>query len=150
VLTPAEAAAACEEAGKRLCTAQEWERTCSRGGETVYVYGDEYEPVVCNSRDTFCDPACGVYPQCYRDCPFENLIMPTGSFPDCTNEFGIFDLSGNTWEAVESTDGADHFRGGAHDCGDPALAQRCDYDGVAAGTFPATRGFRCCADGEPR
>ena len=67
---------------------------------------------------------------------------------DASNEFGIFDMSGNTWEAVSSTDGMDHFHGGAFDCGDPALAHRCDYDGMAAGPFPATRGFRCCADGE--
>ena len=33
--------------------------------------------------------------------------------------------------------------------GDPGLAHTCSYDGLAAGTFPATRGFRCCADGDP-
>lgn len=149
VLTAAEAGAACEAAGKRLCTAQEWEAACAGTSGHVYTYGDEYDPLTCNSRDSTCDPACGVYPECYRDCPYHNSIVPTGSFPGCTNDFGVFDMSGNTWEVVQDTDGSDHFRGGAHDCGDPRLAHRCGYDGVAVPGFPATRGFRCCADGDP-
>lgn len=148
-LTPGEAAAACAGAGKRLCTQQEWEAACAGTGEHVYLYGDEYDPAICNGIDAWCDPECGVYQWCYQDCDHNHQIMPTGSFPGCTNEFGIFDLSGNTWEAVSATDGSDHFRGGAFDCGDPGLAHKCEYDGVAAGTFPATRGFRCCADGDP-
>ncbi len=148
-LTAAEAAAACEAAGKRLCTGPEWEAACAGISGRVYTYADEYEPTTCNSRDTFCDPDCGVYPECYRDCPYENLLMPTGSFPGCTNSFGVFDMSGNTWEAIRVDDGADHFRGGAHDCGDPRLAHQCGFDAVAVPGFPATRGFRCCADGDP-
>ena len=148
-LTPAQAATACEAAGKRLCLPQEWAAVCSNVEQTLYVYGDTYDPAVCNSIDTHCDPVCGVYPDCYRDCDSDYRILPTGSFPDCTNGFGIFDLSGNLWEAVQGDDGADHFRGGAYNCGDPGLAHTCAYDGVAAGPFPDARGFRCCADGEP-
>jgi len=148
-LSVAQAIAACTAAGKRLCTGQEWEAACAGTDEQVYVYGNEYDLTTCNGVENWCDPECGIYQWCHMDCPIDNTITPTGSFSGCTNEFGIFDMSGNTWEAVSDTDGADHFRGGAHDCGDPALAHRCDYDGVAAGPFPATRGFRCCADGDP-
>jgi hypothetical protein len=148
VLTPAEASAACVAAGKRLCTGQEWEATCAGTDPTVYVYGNDYETTTCNGIDGWCDPECGIYQFCYMDCPHDEQIMPTGSFPGCVNEFGVYDLGGNTWEAVSATDGADHFRGGAFDCGDPGLAHKCDYDGIAAGPFPTTRGFRCCADGE--
>ncbi len=148
-LTPDQAAPACAAAGKRLCSPEEWEAACAGAGERKYCYGDSYEPGTCNSIDKHCDPACGVYHDCYRDCAHDEHIMPTGSLPSCVSDFGPFDLSGNVWEAVQSNDGVDHFRGGAYDCGDPKLAHSCSYDGIAAGTFPNTRGFRCCAGGEP-
>ncbi|MBW2276415.1 MAG: SUMF1/EgtB/PvdO family nonheme iron enzyme [Deltaproteobacteria bacterium] len=148
-LTEAEAAVACSAAGKRLCTGQEWVAACAGLGEQVYVYGNEYEPTTCNGIDNWCDPECGIFQWCYMECDHNEAINPTGSFESCTNEFGIYDMSGNTWEAVSSTDGKDHFHGGAFDCGDPALAHQCGYDGIGAGPFPATRGFRCCTDGDP-
>ncbi len=147
-LAPADAAAACAAAGKRLCLMREWEVVCSNVDATAYVYGDEYDPAVCNAIDTHCDPDCGVYPDCYWDCESDYRVLPTGSMDGCVAEFGVYDLSGNVWEAVQGDDGADHFRGGAFNCGDPALAHSCAYDGVAAGPFPSARGFRCCADGE--
>jgi len=149
LLIPAEADAACQAADKRLCTPAEWEAVCAGPDGTAYTYGDEYDPTVCNAVDTHCDPDCGIYPDCYRECDSDYHVMATGSFDGCTNAFGVFDLSGNVWEAVLLDDGADHFRGGAYDCGDPGLAHQCGYDGVAAGSFPNARGFRCCADGEP-
>lgn len=147
-LTDAEAAVACSAAGKRLCTGDEWEAACAGTAELVYTYGNDYQPSTCNGIDNWCDPECGIYQWCYMDCDYDNMLTPTGSFPGCTNEFGLFDMSGNAWEAVSSKEGGDHFRGGAFDCGDPALAHRCDYDGVAAGPFPTTRSFRCCSDGD--
>jgi len=149
VLTPAEAAAACTAAGKRLCTGPEWEAACAGAEERVYCYGDEYDPTTCNSIDAFCDPECGVYEQCYLDCPSDYKVMPTGSFSECVSGFLAYDLSGNVWEAVLSDDGVDHFRGGAFNCGDPALAHECGYDGLATTGFPTARGFRCCSDGDP-
>ena len=147
-LTPLDAEAACAAAGKRLCQPREWEVVCSDVDQTAYVYGDTYDPEVCNAIDTHCDPACGVYPDCYWDCESDYTVLPTASFAGCVNRFGVYDLSGNVWEAVQGEDGADHFRGGAFNCGDPALAHTCAYDGVAAGPFPSARGFRCCAVGE--
>jgi len=149
VLIPAEAAAACEAAGKRLCAAHEWEVVCAGLDGRAYCYGEAYDPLICNAIDTHCDQECGVYPDCYRECESDFHVLPTGSMAGCVSEFGVHDLSGNVWEAVQFDDGADHFRGGAFDCGDPALAHTCAYDGVAAGSFPVSRGFRCCADGDP-
>jgi formylglycine-generating enzyme required for sulfatase activity len=148
-LTPAEAAVACEAAGKRLCEPQEWELACGGVEQLRYTYGDDFDAGICNGIDAWCDEDCGVYQDCYRDCDADYQLSPTGAFPACDNGLGVMDLSGNTWEAVVSSDGVDHFRGGAYNCGDPGLAHRCSYDGVAAGTFPSVRGFRCCADGEP-
>jgi hypothetical protein len=148
VMTHSIAAGACAAAGKRLCTMAEWEATCAELDGRVYVYGDDYDPLTCNSTDTFCDPDCGIYPLCYQDCFPDFRVMPTGSFPACTNAFGILDLSGNLWEAVSSTDTASHYRGGAYNCGDPTLAHQCGYDGLSSFFAPYVKGFRCCADGE--
>ncbi len=147
-LTSAEATAACEAAGKRLCKPKEWEVACGGADERLYCYGDEYDAATCNGIDAWCDKDCGVYQDCYRDCDSDYQLAPTGSFAGCSNGLGVLDMSGNVWEAVASSDGADHFRGGAYNCGDPGLAHSCSYDGVVAGTFPTVRGFRCCAEGE--
>ncbi len=148
------AAAACEAAGKRLCSPQEWELVCATTDELRYSYGDDYDPAICNGIDTFCDcdgdgePDDTVYPHCRQDCPTEFRVMPTGAFPGCTNEFGIFDINGNVWEVVQTDDGVNHFRGGAYNCSDSERLHQCSYDGAENGNFPSARGFRCCADPE--
>ncbi len=147
------AADACEATGKRLCTPQEWELVCSTTEELVYSYGDEYDPAICNGIDTYCD--CDgdgepdgeeAYPHCRDECDTDFHVMPTGSFPECTNEFGIFDINGNVWEVVVSDDGINHYRGGAYNCSDSEKLHKCAYDGAENGGFPSAKGFRCCAD----
>jgi hypothetical protein len=125
---------ACTAAGKRLCTPMEWQRACQGPDGTVYAYGDSYEKTTCNGIDTFGDPTLGMF-----------KLMPTGSFPNCTNEWGVLDINGNLWEHVAW--GSDKtVRGGAFNCGDSATLHRCDY---IPGWVPSARGFRCCADGVP-
>jgi sulfatase modifying factor 1 len=145
---------ACEAAGKRLCTPAEWLVACQGPDKTVYAYGDPYDPLTCNGIDTFCEcsagsPCAGVspcpYPHCYYNCGASFRLMPTGSFPDCTNEWGVFDINGNLWE--HTAGGSDKtVRGGAYNCGDSETLHRCDY---VPGWTPSARGFRCCADGVP-
>ena len=158
-LSAAEAATACTAAGKRLCTASEWQQSCAGAQPTAYAYGDTYDPVTCNGIDTYClcgaGQACdGVtpcpYPHCFSQpppggstaCGAYFHVMPTGSFAGCVNGAGVFDLNGNVWELVETTDGLNHFRGGAYNCGDSELLHRCDYDATWG---PSAQGFRCCA-----
>jgi len=130
----AAAEAACNAAGKRLCTAAEWLVACQGPDGTVYSYGDTYEETTCNGIDTFGDPTL-----------WEFKLMPTGSFPGCTNEWGVYDINGNLWEHVAG--GSDKtVRGGAFNCGDSKTLHRCDY---IPGWVPSARGFRCCADGVP-
>ena len=130
----AAAEAACVAAGKRLCTAAEWLVACQGPDGTVYSYGDTYEETTCNGIDTFGDPTL-----------WEFKLMPTGSFPGCTNSWGVFDINGNLWEHVAG--GSDKtVRGGAFNCGDSRTLHRCDY---IPGWVPSARGFRCCADGVP-
>lgn len=140
-VTLAQAGAACQAAGKRLCTPAEWLDACRGPDQTVYSYGDPYSATTCNGIDAFC--YCEPSPHCYSKCGAAFHVMPTGSFSDCTNEWGLFDINGNVWEAVEYGDGQEHFRGGAYNCGDSEALHRCDYD---ATWNPSARGFRCCKD----
>ena len=132
---------------------------CHGPGTTVYSYGDTYDPDVCNGIDTFCD--CGSaqcsglsvcpYPHCYNQpstqgpgpCGASFHVAPTGSFPSCVSAYGVFDTTGNVWELGDTTDGLEHFRGGAFNCGDSETLHKCDEDGTWG---PSAKGFRCCKD----
>jgi sulfatase modifying factor 1 len=151
-----QARAACEAAGKRLCSEDEWTTTCIGPGETSYPYGDDYDPTTCNGIDSNCDchgstnDACacddhgGPYAGCYYDCGGSYGMEPTGSRGGCTNAYGVWDISGNLWEYVDSA-AAYPVRGGAYNCGDSKTNHRCDF---VPGWNPSARGFRCCHDGE--
>jgi len=121
------AAAACEAAGKRLCTPREWQSACEGQAATVYAYGNTYDPETCNGLDTF--PEGTHHP------------TPTGAFPGCIGEWGIYDLNGNVWEHVAEGDGR-AVRGGAYNCIDSMTLHRCDY--VPRSWVPSALGFRCC------
>ncbi|MBL6974879.1 MAG: SUMF1/EgtB/PvdO family nonheme iron enzyme [Deltaproteobacteria bacterium] len=159
-VTLLEARDACLSAGKRLCKPDEWFDACRGSPETVYSYGDDYHPTLCNGIDAFCHcdaaaclglPECP-YPHCYNQQTPDGLwgpcgaafhVTPTGSFDQCVNEWGVHDINGNVWELVDTDDGLEHFRGGAYNCGNSEALHRCDHDGSWG---PSARGFRCCAD----
>ena len=149
----AEAADACQAAGKSLCTEDQWFTACQGPAETVYGYGNEYDPPICNGIDTYCfcdaDQACGErdpcpYPYCYGDCGASFRVEPTGHFADCTNDYGVFDMNGNVWEHVLDGDET-RIRGGAYNCSDSKTLHRCDY--IPGNWEPSARGFRCCSAG---
>jgi formylglycine-generating enzyme required for sulfatase activity len=154
-LDPNTARMACESAGKRLCTLEEWIPACRGEQDTEYAYGDDYDPVICNGIDTYCycepgsvcedrDPC--PFPHCYDICNAHFHVMPTGSLPDCNNSWGVYDINGNVWE-LTTYDGDDllHFRGGAFNCADSERLHSCEHDGTWG---PSAQGFRCCSDGE--
>ncbi|MBW2458467.1 MAG: hypothetical protein JRI68_28465 [Deltaproteobacteria bacterium] len=63
------AAGACALAGKRLCTPAEFQTTCSGSNGTVYAYGDDYDPLICNGIDTNCYCGSGSACQSVTPCP---------------------------------------------------------------------------------
>jgi sulfatase modifying factor 1 len=121
------AESACAASGKRLCTPDEWRTACRGPAGTVYAYGDSYDATICNGIDTFGR-------QSFH-------LMPTGSFSECTNEWGVFDMNGNLWEHVAGGSDAT-VRGGAFNCNDSAALHKCDY--IPGNWTPSARGFRCC------
>jgi formylglycine-generating enzyme required for sulfatase activity len=126
-----DAARACRQRGKRLCSEEEWERACKGGQAYRYPYGEHFDANACNTRD-----ASGQ----------NRSIRPSGSHARCRSPYGLFDMSGNVAEWTSSTDGRRPWRivrGGA--------ANRPDWDTRCASRSPqppntrkATIGFRCC------
>lgn len=127
-VTYEEAEAACQNAEKRLCSPDEWEKTCKGPDQTEYCYGDDYQPQTCNGIDAF---------------GRENFhMLPTGSMPDCTNEYGIFDMNGNVWEFDSTAEG--RVRGGAYNCIDSESLHLCGYYQKFGTGARSNVGFRCC------
>ncbi|MBI5479349.1 MAG: SUMF1/EgtB/PvdO family nonheme iron enzyme [Deltaproteobacteria bacterium] len=133
-VTAAEAQAACQAGGKRLCRDDEWLAAC-RGEKRQwhFPYGEQYEPERCfgwerSQRQKAKGPT------------------KTGTHPRCTTPEGILALSGNAWEWVDRGAGQPAWlRGGGY--GNAFMDMACtarerplpDYRSCAAG-------FRCCVD----
>jgi hypothetical protein len=144
---------------------------------TYAYAGNTWNPAICNSVETYCQECCttlGVSPcPTGTSCGYSSEltwpsylpetcsitepyglsckvcfhVMPTGSFPGCTNGAGAFDVNGNVWEVVPSTidpyNRGYETRGGAFNCGSPAARFQCTFN---AGWADLYAGFRCCRD----
>ncbi|MBK8258721.1 MAG: SUMF1/EgtB/PvdO family nonheme iron enzyme [Polyangiaceae bacterium] len=134
-VTHAEAADACAQQNKRLCTELELERACKGPQNTAYEYGDVYKSNVCNM---------GVV----------RAPGPNGMNPMCASGFGVHDLHGSAWTWTASAwkrdpakSGLVGLRGGNGPIGE--LFGRCaNGRGLRPEVSAADIGFRCCA-GEP-
>ena len=141
-------AAACERAGKHLCSRDEWYGACAGTTGTVYSFGNVFDRETCNCVDTYCDDycqelaiePCPVGPDCgYVFGSFR--VMPTGSLPTCVDEYGAYDVNGNVWEVVTS-DRDFEVRGGAFNCAGASERLKCTFN---AGWAQLYAGFRCCS-----
>ena len=153
-----EAAAACANAGKRLCTDSEWLLACKGKKPTTWPYGKEHEPGRCNDRgvSSFNMIFGDGKPVPQSAYTYENLnddrlnrakgtCAPAGRFTKCRNSYRVYDMVGNLHEWTGAPGGT--FRGGyyldVHNHGDG-----CDY--VTTAHSPKyhdySTGFRCCAD----
>ena len=159
-----EAKTACAAMDKHLCTPGQWFAACPGSGGSEYTYGDEYDPVTCNSIDTFCDcegEACSgleecPYPLCFLaespegggPCGADYHLAPTGTFEHCVNDYGIHDMSGNAWELVDMGDEREVFRGGGYNSVVSSTEHKCDSINETGGLCPCSQGFRCCRAAE--
>ncbi|MBT9556181.1 MAG: redoxin family protein [Myxococcales bacterium] len=140
-----EAKAACEKAGKRLCSEEEWASACTGtaavddnangwfNDDTIegnrYPYGAFYEAGFCHDDQ-------------------ETLTggpVNTGSKTQCVTKAGIFDLAGNLSEWIENDQERASLVGGNFGTGEGAA---CNQRGTmfGPGLRNNTTGFRCCAD----
>ena len=146
---------ACKNAGKRLCTSDEWVTACRGQADQPYPYGEKYQPGKCNifrakhpAAVLHDDPSMG-----HLD-PRLNLVKegqdpllrPTAGTPTCGSAWGddvVWDMNGNLDEWVEDEKG--RFQGG--------FFSRSKTDGCQSkvtahpkGYFDYSTGVRCCRD----
>jgi hypothetical protein len=147
-----EAAAACVQAGKRLCTDDEWRRACRGPNDTTYPYGDTLVEDACNdTRATH--PAVDLYgptdawthlgDSCINQQP--DTIDPAGNNAQCSSSEQLFDMVGNLHEWTADPSGT--FRGGFY-LDTVINGAGCNYATVAHDVAYSdySTGFRCCAD----
>lgn len=146
---------ACKNAGKRLCSHDEWVTACQGAARRPFPYGDAYKQGACNIFRAK-HPASVLHdnPSVGHLDPRLNLVKdgadpllrPTGGTPACKSEWGAdaaWDMNGNLDEWVEDDKG--RFNGG--------FFSRSKKDGCASTVgahpkayFDYSTGVRCCAD----
>jgi sulfatase modifying factor 1 len=152
-----QAQAACEGAGKRLCSTNEWRKACIGPQAQLYGYAKSHERGRCN--DAGRSPMLSLFggslgavsdwdPLKMNDPRLNQLdgaLARTGSHPSCTNDYGVFDMVGNLHEWTSDPHGT--FQGGYYldtsingeGCSYRTTAHDFDYHDYSTG-------FRCCAD----
>jgi formylglycine-generating enzyme required for sulfatase activity len=152
---------ACRAAGKRLCTASEWELGCRGPAKRAFPYGQERRALVCNDDVRARHPVIeassraglpadrvwldGMHLPSINQLP--ESLERTGSRSECRTDEGLFDMVGNLHEWIADANGT--FRGGYYmdtakngeGCGYQTTAHSFDYHDYSTG-------FRSCADPE--
>jgi hypothetical protein len=155
-----QAARACANARKRLCSSREFVRACrGSAGESAYPYGGSKRlQGYCNEGKGSSMPLFfGANPAMWSTSDFNDgrlnrasgRLAMTGSFPGCASPDGVMDAVGNLHEWVAdlaAANGHAQMRGGFY--GDAEEnGHGCQYVTTAHG--PAyhdySTGFRCCA-----
>ena len=156
-ISGAQGASACAASGKRLCKPVEWRTACMGPKKQLFPYGNERRRNSCNDHGRA--PMGHFFPQVAtswnlvgmtemndpRLNAWEGTLMRTGSSPDCTNEYGVFDMVGNLHEWTNDPNGT--FQGGYYldthingdGCGYRTTAHEFTYHDYSTG-------FRCCSD----
>jgi sulfatase modifying factor 1 len=158
-ISAAQAAQACGAVGKRLCQPVEWRAACGGSQGTAYPYGPARVAGKCH--DT------GVAPMLVFHLPemkkgwgplelndprlnqLEGTVAKTGAFPECVNDYGVYDMVGNLHEWTADPHGT--FQGGFWLDTD-LHGEACAYRTIAHdyGYHDYSTGFRCCAASTPK
>ncbi len=119
----------CVEAGKRLCSADEWEKACKGPRNLIYSYGDEFDASICG--------------------PSLQVDYKSGSLRECHSEWGVHDQSGGLaeWTSTPMPTNPDRrlVKGGS--LASAERGSRCAYfNDESANYAHPTISFRCCRD----
>lgn len=164
-----QAKAACENAGKRLCTDEEWSRACQGAQGNLYPYGSTQDSSACNRRDSsphvverlistnpeffpgLLPPSNGWNRQPFMQHPAinqqSNTLTRTGEKTACVTAERVYDLYGNVYEWTADPDGT--FRGDYYQFTPRnPTNEGClnKVSGHAASYSDYSIGFRCCAN----
>jgi hypothetical protein len=179
-----QAAAICQSMGKRLCDAHEWEGACSGEAQPqdwqhpgnsarkkTWAYGPKRDASLCafgQPKSPGCDKAIEANKNVKEVCTPNT--WPSGSFPQCAGELGVYDLHGNAAEHMnlarsESESGPKGGRGVTEMKGSwfvfPNSGERVLHEDDCVWRAPGWHrtdtmspgshanyhlGFRCCAD----
>jgi hypothetical protein len=154
-ISGSEAASACAEAGKRLCTSDEWLLACQGPQASTYPYGNAHREGACNDRYGGGHPVVdyfgtseGVWDGVHMNDPGINqqpgTVAPGGAYDACVSVWGIYDLHGNLHEWVADDSGV--FRGGFYAdsvINGPGCLYRTSAHDRAYHDY--STGFRCCS-----
>lgn len=153
-LTMAAARDACIEAGKRLCSLEEWQTACRGQEGRQFPYGDTYKRGVCNvfreghpGHVLFGNVTVGMLDPRMNKISLKGkpLLRETGGTPECKSAWGddaIYDMVGNLDEWIDDPEGT--FAGGFFS---RTATTGCDRLVTAhtATYFDYSTGGRCCA-----
>jgi hypothetical protein len=160
-ISQVQATAACNAAGKRLCSASEFSLAC-RGPDAGnwYPYGGETRvPGDCNEgKGSSMVKFFGTNPQLWTYAEFNDPrlnawdggLATTGTYTKCVSPYGIYDCVGNLHEwgsDPPDVNGHGRFRGGFY--GDAEInGHGCLYVTSAheIAYHDYSTGFRCCMD----
>ncbi len=157
-VSAAQAERACHASKKRLCAPVEWRAACGGSQGTTYPYGPTRVEGRCHDRgaapmlvfhaDTLKRGWGPLELNDPRLNQLEGTVAKTGAFPDCVNDFGVFDMVGNLDEWTADPNGT--FQGG-YWLDTSQHGEGCAYRTIAHGFgyHDYSTGFRCCADVAP-
>ncbi|MCQ2063743.1 MAG: SUMF1/EgtB/PvdO family nonheme iron enzyme [Fibrobacter sp.] len=122
-----QAASLCEQAGKHLCSIEEWQAACRGKDNTKYSYGDSYKQNKCNTNTT--------------------AAKRSGRKEQCRSWWGMYDMNGNLWEWTSSKS-KDHpnmylVAGGAWNTNNGSKCTESKFSFYPQNQYPSV-GFRCC------
>lgn len=153
-ITGDQAEVACQNAGKRLCTSNEWLLACQGAQTRTYPYGNTEQPGVCNAAranhpvvEYFGTSADWIWSELDNACinQLPDSLAKTGEHPGCVTPEGAFDMVGNLHEWVADASGT--FRGGFY-VDTYRNGNGCYYRTTAHNRqhWDYSTGFRCCAN----
>jgi len=119
----------CEQAGKKLCSLEEWQAACKGNSNSHYPYGNSYNQT-----------------KCATDLKSAREPNRSGFAEHCRSWYGMYDLSGNLWEWTSTPaqrEGLFLVAGGAWNTQNASSCNETKFSFYPQNEYPFV-GFRCC------